>query len=48
VRDIEGVKDAVVDMVRMEIVVTRDEEKVDLIEVIRNLREAGFDAALKR
>ena len=48
VRDIEGIKDAAVDLVNMELVVTPEGEKVDLEKVIRTIRGAGFGAHVKR
>lgn len=43
-RGLEGVKDAAVDIVNMELVVTSDGRKVDVGNVIRAIREAGHSA----
>jgi len=48
VRGVDGVKDAAVDIVNMELVVTSDGGKVDLEKVIRTIREAGYGAGPKR
>jgi copper chaperone CopZ len=48
VRGVEGVKDAAIDIVNMELVVTSDGGKVDLEKVIRAIREAGYAADPKR
>jgi hypothetical protein len=47
VRDVEGVKDAVVDIVSMDLVVTPDGGKIDFDKVIRAIQEAGFNARKK-
>lgn len=46
-RDVEGVKDAAVDIVRMELVVTPEGSRVDLDAVIRAIRGAGFETVNK-
>lgn len=48
VRRVEGVKDASVDPVSMELVVSSDGGKVDLQKVIRTIEEAGFKAKTVR
>lgn len=47
-RGVEGVKDAAVDVVNMELVVTSDGAKVDLEKVIRTIRDAGYGARAKK
>lgn len=47
-RDVEGIKDAVVDIVNMELVVTAAGGRVDLRKVIESLRAAGYEAREKR
>ena len=47
VRDVEGIKDAAVDIVNMELVVTTDGRRIDLERVIRTIRDAGYDAKVK-
>lgn len=44
VRQVEGVKDAALDPVSMELVVSSEGGKVDLSKVIRAIQEAGFSA----
>ncbi len=46
-RALDGVIDAEVDAVRMELIVTRDRSKVDLKRVIDAVRDAGFRAESK-
>ena len=43
-RGLEGVKDAAVDIVHMELVVRSDGRKIDVAQVIRAIREAGHAA----
>jgi hypothetical protein len=47
VRDVEGVKDAAVDIVSMDLVVTPDGGKIDFDKVIRAIQDAGFNARKK-
>ena len=47
-RGVEGVKDAAVDIVNMELVVTSDGGTIDLEKVIRAIREAGYEAGAKK
>jgi len=47
VRGLEGVKDAAVDIVTMELVVTSSGGKVDLEKVIRTIRGADHAAHAK-
>ncbi|MBI2901311.1 MAG: heavy-metal-associated domain-containing protein [Planctomycetes bacterium] len=46
-RALEGVTDAEIDAVTMELVVTRDRSKIDLKAVIDAVRAAGFEARPK-
>jgi copper chaperone CopZ len=48
VRGVEGIKDAVVDIVTMELVVSADGGPIDIEKVIRAIRDAGYDAKPKR
>ena len=46
-RDVEGVKDAAVDVVSMELILSSDGRKIDLEEVMRAVRDAGYEVANK-
>ena len=46
-RDVAGVKDAAVDIVKMELVVTAEGGKVDFDKVLQTIRAAGYGARAK-
>ncbi len=47
VRELDGVKNAEIDMVRMELVISRDRDKIDLGKILEAIRHAGFEATPK-
>ncbi len=47
-RGVEGVRDAAVNIVTMELVVTAEGGRLDLEKVIRAIREAGYEVRGRR